>query len=195
MRRAPLKKGFLALCLLPCLLAGSALPAEQQSYPEVPGDLTRIYYVDAGKKLAPLPFEKGLTAVNVFAVARDDKTVEVAVSGARAATILKDSHPTFYVFVADRMDPPPHLLVRLESRKSSRRFVITTTKGRKGYSPLDEENVRLDYKVLERLRVEAGRGRILFINYMEIHPRQGLAPGEYAIIGDSLEDIATFRVE
>lgn len=187
----------MALSLLYSLLAFAPATGmrPQQSYPEVPTDLTRVYYLEAERKLAPLPFEKGITPVNVFAVARDDKTVEVEVSGARAATSLKNSAPVFYVFVADRMDPPPHLLVRLMSRKSSRRFIITTIKGRKGYAPLNEENVRLDYRILERLRVQAGKGRILFVNYMEIRPRQALTPGEYAIIGDSLEDVATFRVE
>lgn len=191
------QKSLTAFFMLSCLLAflTAAGKAEQQSYPEVPGDLTRVYYLEAGNKLAPLPFEKGITPVNVFAVARDDKTVAVEVSGSKAVTIVKNSNPVFYVFVADRMDPPPHLLVRLASRKSSRRFIITTIKGRKGYAPLNEENIRLDYRILERLRVQAGKGRILFVNYMEIHPRQALMPGEYAIIGDSLEDVATFRVE
>jgi hypothetical protein len=30
---------------------------------------------------------------------------------------------------------------------------------------------------------------------MELRPRQPLPPGEYAIIGDSLADIAAFRVK
>lgn len=167
----------------------------QQSFPAVPSDLTRIYYVDVENKLAPLPFENGITPLNVHSIAQDNRTSEVKLSGSKATTLLKNSTPSFYVFVADRMDPPPHLLVRLTSKKSSRRFTITIIKGRKGYAPLNEENIRLDYRILERLRVEAGKGRILFVNYMEIHPRQRLEPGEYAIIGDSLSDIATFSIE
>lgn len=179
-------------------MAGVDEPANrysQQSSAPVPGDLTRIYYMDDGNRLAPLPFEQGVTPLNVFSVATDNITAEVKLSGAKAATVLNNSRPSFYVFVADRMDPPPHLLVRLKSKKDARRLVITTMKGRKGYAPLSEDNIRLDYRVLERLRVEAGRGRIIFVNYMEIHPRQQIQPGEYAIIGDSLADIATFRID
>lgn len=167
----------------------------QQSYPDVPSDLTRIYYVGVDNKLAPLPFETGITSVNSYSIAQDDKTSEVKLEGSKASIILNTSNPSFYVFVADRMDPPPHLLIRLTSKKASRQFTITLMKGRKGYAPLDEENIRLDYRILERLRVEAGKGRILFVNYMEVHPRQPLAPGEYAIIGDALSDIATFSIK
>lgn len=195
MRLLCAKKRLIVIIFYGLLVSPLAASGSKQSYPEVPADLTRVYYLEAGNKLVPLPFEKGITPVNVFAVARDDKTVEVAVSGSRAATLLKNSSPVFYVFVADRMDPPPHLLVRLASKKKARRLIITTIKGRKGYAPLNEENIRLEYRILERLHVEAGKGRILFVNYMEIHPRQTLAPGEYAIIGDSLEDVATFRIE
>jgi hypothetical protein len=68
-------------------------------------------------------------------------------------------------------------------------------KGRKGYAPFDEDNIRLGRRILKRLRVEAGANRFLFINYMQLRPLQPLTPGEYAIIGDSLADIATFRIE
>ena len=203
------KKRLLNFCVVFCLAVspltvGSGVEVEkrwpaslypQQSYPDVPGDLTKIYYVAAENKLAPLPYEKGITAVNAYEAAQADKTSEVKLDGSKAATLLTNSNPTFYVFVADGMDPPPHLLIRLTSKKASRRFTVTRTRGRKGYAPLSEENVRLDYRILERLRVEAGKGRILFINYMEIHPRQPLAPGEYAIVGNSLVDIATFSVK
>lgn len=166
----------------------------QEQYPPVPSDATRIYYVNAQNKLVPLPFESGRTQFNVYAVAKDDRAAGVQLKGSRAETILPNNEPRFYVFVADRMDPPPHLLVRLESGKATRRFTITVSKGRKGYAPLAEANVRLDYRILDRLRVEAGKGRVLFINYMEIRPRQPLTSGEYAIIGDDLSDIATFRL-
>lgn len=195
----------LVVCLaLPPLAAGSAAEVRerrpagspaQESHPDVPGDATKIYYAAAETKLAPLPFEKGITPVNADAVAEADKTSEVRLDGPKAATLLDDPSPAFYVFVAEGMDPPPHLLIRLTSKKASRRFTITRTRGRKGYSPPSEENVRLDYRILERLRVQAGKGRILFINYMEIRPRQPLAPGEYAVVGNSLADIATFSVK
>jgi hypothetical protein len=167
----------------------------QQSFPPHPDDVTRIYYVDTGNKLAPLPFEDGITSVNVFSVAQADTTTAVRLNGSKATTVLATSTPSFYVFVADRMDPPPHLLVRLKSKNGSRQFTITTIKGRTGYAPLNEENIRLDYQVLERLKIVAGTGRFIFVNYMKIHPRQRLEPGEYAIVGDSLSDVATFSIK
>lgn len=167
----------------------------QQPFPAAPNDLTRIYYLDTANKLAPLPFEIGITSLNVHSVARENKRSEVKLNGLKATAVLNGSNPSFYVFVADRMDPPPHLLVRLMSKQASRRFTVTVIKGRKGYMPLHEENVRLDYRILERLSVEAGEGRIRFVNYMEIRPRQSLEPGEYAIIGDSLAAIATFSIQ
>jgi hypothetical protein len=36
---------------------------------------------------------------------------------------------------------------------------------------------------------------VIFVNYMELRPQEPLPPGEYAIIGDSLADVATFRVQ
>ncbi len=183
------------LALSPHTVGSAVRLHTQQSYPDVPGDITKIYYAAAENNLAPLPYERGIISVNAYAVARADKTSEVKLDGPQSATLLHSSTPSFYVFVADEMDPPPHLLIRLTSKKASRRFTVTLTKGRKGYAPLSEENIRLDYRILDRLPIEAGKGRILFINYMEIHPRQPLAPGDYAIIGDSLTDIATFRIE
>ena len=162
---------------------------------DFPNDVTRIYYKNAQDKFVPLPFEPGITSVNPFVVAPKDKLSYAKLEGSKAATVLSAGNPSFYVFVADRWDPPPHQLVQLTSNKSTRRFTIISTKGRKGYSPLDNESIRLQYRLLERLPVEISKGRSLFLNYMEIHPRRQLAPGEYAIIGDSLLDIATFRIQ
>jgi hypothetical protein len=112
-----------------------------------------------------------------------------------AEIVLRSNDPRFYVFVADKWDPPPHQLVRLTRKKSGRQLTISVLKGRKGYAPFAIDNVRLEYRLLERLRVEAGKNRYLFVNYMQIRPLQPLAPGEYAIIGDSLTDMATFRIQ
>jgi hypothetical protein len=175
--------------------ASVGVAGAQESPIAVPNDATRVYYADAQNKIVPLPFEEGITSLNPGVVAESDKESLVELKGARAATVLASRQPRFYVFVADRMDPPPHQLVRLMSRKGGRRFTASVIKGRKGYLPLDTENVRLDYRIIERLQVEVSKNRILFINYMEIRPRTPLSTGEYAIIGNSLADIATFRIE
>jgi hypothetical protein len=171
----------------------SATPA-QSSFPEPPADLTKVYYLTEKTGLIALPFETGATNVNVFQPAIEDKITRVRVAGARAETVLANDGLRFFVFVADRMDPAPHQLVRLSSGKSDRSLKISVLKGRKGYAPFDEDNIRLQKRILKRLSVQAGPGRIIFVNYMELRPQQPLPPGEYAIIGDSLADFATFRI-
>jgi len=177
------------------LLASFALPSTaQQSFPDPPADLTKIYVLNDANDLSALPFEPGVTTVNVFQPALDDKVTRVRIAGPTAATVLRNTDLRFFVFVADRMDPPPHQLVRLTAGKSERSLKISVVRGRKGYAPFDEDNIRLQRRILKRLSVPAGGGRMIFVNYMELRPAQPLPPGEYAIIGDSLADVATFRV-
>jgi hypothetical protein len=191
----------LAIFPLPVFALG-LLIADAASHPrasfqstDIPNDVTRVYYKNAQDRFVPLPFEPGITSVNPFVVAPRDKLSYAKLKGSKAVTVLSAGNPSFYVFVADRWDPPPHQLVQLKSNNGTRRFTVISTKGRKGYSPLENESIRLEYRLLERLPVEIGKGRSLFLNYMEIHPNRQLAPGEYAIIGDSLLDIATFRIQ
>jgi hypothetical protein len=167
----------------------------QQSFPDPPDDLTRIYFLSGANDLSALPFESGITPINVFQPALEDKTTRLRLDGPKAATVLTDDNLRFFVFVADRMDPPPHQLVRLTTHKSERSLRISVIKGRKGYAPFEENNIRLQRRILKRLSLPAGPGRMIFVNYMELRPRQPLPPGEYAIIGDSLADMATFRVQ
>jgi hypothetical protein len=166
----------------------------QKTFPDPPNDATRVYYF-AENKLLPLPFEQATNSVEVFRPAPQDKVVRLRITGQTAETVVTSNSPTFYVFVADRMDPPPHLLVRLASKESRRELAISLTKGRKGYGSFERDTVRLERRLLERLEMETSKNRILFVNYMQLRPMKPLAPGEYAIIGDSLADIATFRVQ
>jgi hypothetical protein len=166
----------------------------QQAFPDPPSDATRVYYL-AENKLLPLPFEQATNTVDVFHPAPQDKIVRLRITGRTAETVVTSNSPSFYVFIADRMDPPPHLLVRLASRDSRRELAISMTKGRKGYGSFESDTVRLERRLLDRLEMETGKNRILFVNYMQLRPVGSLAPGEYAIIGDSLADIATFRVQ
>lgn len=167
----------------------------QERFPEPPNDLTRVYYLGAPNKILPLPFEAGLVSLNVFVPAREDKIAQVRIKGATAATVLMNDNLRFYAYVADKMDPPPHQLVRLTNRRSNRELKISVIKGRKGYAPFDEDTLKLQHRMLERLRVQVAPGRIIFVNYMELRPAGALPPGEYAIIGDSLADMATFRIK
>jgi len=167
----------------------------QQSFPDPPNDLTRVYYLSGEHKLQPLPFEPGVASVNVFAPAREDKVTQVRLKGTTAETLLTNDDLHFYAFVADRMEPPPHQLVRLTATKSNRQLKISVVKGRDGYAPFDSDTIGLEHRLLERLRVIVGQGRLIFVNYMELRPKRVLTPGEYAIIGDSLADMATFRIK
>jgi hypothetical protein len=169
--------------------------AMQERFPAPPGDLTKIYYLNGDEKLLPLPFERGEASANVFVPAVESKVLKVRIKGSTAEAVLPPSDLRFFAYVADRMDPPPHQLVRLTSTKADRQLKISLIKGRKGYAPFDADNIRLERRLLERLRVNAGSNRLLFVNYMELRPAVRLAPGEYAIIGDSLADMATFRVK
>jgi len=172
-----------------------APPRIQDRYPDPPNDLTRVYYLDRDHKLQPLPFERGITSLNVFVPATQDKVTQVRVNGTSGETALANDNLHFYAFVADRMEPPPHQLVRLTPTKSDRRLKISVVKGRDGYAPFESDTIGLEHRLLERLRVSADPNRILFVNYMELRPKTVLTPGEYAIIGDSLADMATFRVK
>lgn len=180
---------------IPALLGIAHMGRYQERFPDPPNDLTRVYYLSAANRILPLPFEAGLVSLNVFVPARDDKITQVRVKGTTAATVLTNDNLRFYAYVADKMDPPPHQLVRLTSLRSNRELKISVIKGRKGYAPFDEDTVTLKHRVLERLRVQVGPSRLIFVNYMELWPARALRPGEYAIIGDSLADMATFRIK
>lgn len=172
----------------------SSWSTAQQTFPDAPADLTKIYFLSGANALSALPFESGAIPVNVFQPAVEDKVVRVRITGSTATTVLTNNDVRFFVFVADRMDPPPHQLVRLTANKSERSLKISVIRGRKGYAPFEEDNIRLQRRILKRLSVSAGSGRMIFVNYMELRPLQHLMAGEYAIIGDSLADIATFRI-
>jgi len=187
--------GFLVcVALLSFVSAFVAQVAQQTDFPEPPSDLTRVYYLD-GNSLVALPFEPGALPFDIFQPAVDNRITRVRVAGSKARTVLKNQNLRFFVFVGERMDPPPHQLVRLTSSKAERSLKISLIKGRKGYAPFAEDNVPLERRILRRMKVNAGMNRFLFVNYLELRPRGPLRSGEYAIIGDSLADVATFRVE
>jgi hypothetical protein len=181
--------------LISVLIGTGAASKSQQAFPDPPDDATRVYYLGAENKLLALPFEPATTSPNVFLPAPGDKIVRLRITGQNAATTIANNNLKFYVFVADRMDPPPHQLVRLTSKESRRELVISLIKGRKGYGAFESDTIELERLLLERLQVQTSKNRILFVNYMQLRPVKSLESGEYAIIGDSLADIATFRVQ
>lgn len=159
--------------------------AQGDSFPQPPADHTLVYILDERGALTPLPFESGSTPLKVEEVANNDKMSYVELKGATAATLIATVSPRFYLFVAKRDGVHPPFLVRLAAKRNARRVTAIAQKGLRGYAVASEEIVKPHYRVLLERDGEM---------YMEIRPREPLAPGEYAIMGTDLERIAAFRL-
>lgn len=157
----------------------------QNSFPAPPTDRTRIYFINSTNSLEPLPFEAGTTPLKTDRVAGNDKTSYIEVKGSSALSAISNASPRFYLFVVDGANVHPPFIVHLTQKKGARRVTAMAQKGLMGFAIYSEEIVKPHYRVLSR-----ADGAL----YMEISPRESLAPGEYAIIGSDLERIATFRI-
>ena len=69
------------LALLPSSLVA------QQSFPDPPPDLTKIYFLSGANDLSALPFESGITLLNVFQPAVEDKIARIRLKGPTATTV------------------------------------------------------------------------------------------------------------
>ncbi|HYE66907.1 MAG TPA: hypothetical protein VD966_15055 [Pyrinomonadaceae bacterium] len=157
----------------------------QESFPAPPAERALIYTVDRENKLTPLPFEAGTTPLRIETVAGSDKKSYVELKGERAATLIENDSPRFYLFVPDQANVHPPLIVRLTPRRGARRLTAMAQRGQRGFAVASEEIIKPHYRVLAR-----ADGML----FMEVRPRQSLLPGEYAIIGSDLARIATFSV-
>jgi hypothetical protein len=144
-----------------------------------------IYVGAAANTLDPLPFEMGTTPLKTDQVAGSDKTSYIELKGAGSEKSINNSLPRIYLFVSDTANVHPPFIVRLTQKNSARRVTVTSQKGLKGFAVNTGDIIKPHYRVLSDV------GNSL---YMEITPRESLPPGEYAIIGTSLQRIATFRV-
>ena len=163
----------------------SAASRAQETFPQPPADHALIYVAGEKNALTPLPFETGTTPLHVEMVAKSDKRSYVELRGARAATVITNDAPRFYLFVPDEANVKLPFIVRLTEKNGARRVTAMAQKRLKGFAIDSEEIIKPNYRVLAR------EGRVQF---MEISPREPLMLGEYAIIGADLERIATFRV-
>lgn len=157
----------------------------QETFPAPPADRTQVYVVDESKALMALPFEAGTTPLAVEKAASSDKRSYIELKGEASATILKTEEPRFYLFVPDVPGVHPPFIVSLTQKRGARRVTAMAQKGLRGFAVDSAEIIKPHYRVLGR------EGGMLF---MEIRPRDGLMPGEYAIIGTDLQRIATFRI-
>lgn len=157
----------------------------QEGFPPPPSDRSLVYIDNGTGTLDSLPFETGRTSLKTDRVAGNDKTSYIAIGGPSAGKTIYNSSPRFYLFVRDEANAHPPFIVHLTQKNSERRVTAMAQKGLKGFAIFSEEIVKPHYRVLSR-----SSGAI----YMEVRPRESLAPGEYAIIGEDLQRVATFRV-
>ena len=156
----------------------------QEFLPSPPADKTLIYILDGQNNLVPLPFETGRTPLKITEKAKSSKTSYLEISGEKATTTLPPM-PRIFLYTRERRGSHPPFIVWLESRRGARRATAVTQAGLSGFAIDSAEIVKPAVRVLAKSGDEV---------FMEIRPRTSLVPGEYAIIGDDLTRIATFRV-
>lgn len=180
------KSTLLVLASLACVLF-CFLPSftAQEFLPSPPSDRTLIYMLDEQNKLVPLPFEPGQTPLHPDRVARSTKVSYLELKGEHAETIFKTATPRVFLFTYQRPGEHPPFLVWLTPHKGARRVTAIAQKGMSGYAISSDEIIKPTVRGLVK------EGDLVF---MEVRPRVSLMPGEYAIIGDDLARIATFRV-
>ncbi len=157
----------------------------QEFLPSPPSDRSLIYMLDEQNKLVPLPFEPGQTPLHAEQVARSTKVSYIELKGEHAATIFKTATPRVFLFTYQRPGAHPPFLVWLTPHKGARRVTAIAQRGLSGFAISSEEIIKPTVRGLVK------DGDLVF---MEVRPRASLMPGEYAIIGDDLARIATFRV-
>ena len=160
-------------------------PALQEFFPPAPADRTLIYRLDDQNKLVPLPFEQGQTPLHKETVAKSTKVSYIELKGEHSATMLQTSKPRIFLFTHQRPGEHPPFLVWLTPHRTSRRVTAIAQSGLAGFGIASDEIIKPFIRMLARDGDQV---------FMEVWPRTSLAPGEYAIIGDDLARIATFRV-
>jgi len=157
----------------------------QEFLPSAPSDRSLIYTLDDQNKLVPLPFEQGQTPLRPEMTAKNTKVSYIELKGEHAATVFKTAMPRVFLFTYQRPGVHPPFLVWLTPHKGARRVTAIAERGMMGFAVSSEEIIKPTVRGLVK------DGDLVF---MEVRPRTSLVPGEYAIIGDDLAHIATFRV-
>jgi hypothetical protein len=175
----------LTIFLVVALVALAQTLAAQEFLPSPPSDRSLVYILDNENKLVPLAFETAQTPLRPERVAKSTKVSYVELKGEHAATAIATAVPRWFLFTYERKGAHPPFLVWLTPRRGARRVTAIAQRGASGFAISSEEIVKPSIRVL------AKDGDQVF---MELRPRVSLMPGEYAIIGDDLTRIATFRV-
>jgi hypothetical protein len=156
----------------------------QEFLPSPPANRALIYILDGQNKLVPLPFEQGQTPLHSDQVAKSTQVSYIELKGEHSATILTTTR--LFLFTYQRQGAHPPFLVWLTPRRGARRVTAIGQKGMSGFAIDSEAIIKPSVRVLTQLDGDQV--------FMELRPRSSLIPGEYAIIGDDLTRIATFRV-
>ncbi len=157
----------------------------QEFLPSPPADRALIYVLDDQDRLGPLPFEQGQTPLHSDEVAKGTKVSYIELKGEHSATTLTTA-PRLFLFTSERPGTHPPFLVWLTPHSGARRVTAIAQKGMQGFAVDSEAIIKPTIRVLARLD-----GDQVFV---ELRPRSSLIAGEYAIIGDDLTRIATFRI-
>lgn len=166
------------------LLTGISLVAAQEFLPAPPDDHSLIYVLDEQNRLTPLGFEKAESPLHPEQVAKSTRVSYVELKGEHSATVLRGSQRIF-LFTIERGGAHPPLLVWLTPRHGARRVTAIAQRGLAGFAISSEEIVKPSVRGLAKNGDEV---------FMELRPRVSLMPGEYAIIGNDMTRVATFRV-
>ena len=164
----------------------ASISLAQEFLPAPPSDRKLVYILDEQNQLAPLPNEQGLTPLHAEQVSKSDRVSYIELKGEHASTILTTSTPRWFLFTYQRPGAHPPFLVWLTPRHRARRVTAIAQRGMAGFAISSEEIIKPAVRVLASM----GGDEV----FMELRPRNSLIPGEYAIIGDDLTRIATFRV-
>jgi hypothetical protein len=181
-----IKTSIATIAVLGCVVAFTTRnPGAQEFLPAAPPDQALIYFLDEQNKLVALPFEQGQTPLHPEKPSKDTRVSYIELKGEHAVTVFNTATPRVFLFTYQRPGVHPPFLVWLTPHKGARRVTAIAQRGLGGFAISSEEIVKPTVRGLVK------DGDLVF---MEVRPRTSLMPGEYAIIGDDLARIATFRV-
>ncbi len=179
------KRCLIMAALFSFMFCMSNIEAQQEFLPSPPAtDHSLIYVLDQQNKLIALPFETAVTPLKPDQVAKSTTTSYIELKGEHSATVLAPTQRIF-LFTIDRGGAHPPLLVWLTPHHGARRVTAIAQRGMAGFAISSSEIVRPVPRGLTKNGDEV---------FMELRPRVSLMPGEYAIIGNDLTRVATFRV-
>ncbi len=156
----------------------------QEFFPPPPSDQGQIYILNEQNNLVVLSAEAAETPLNPNKIAKSNKTSYLEIKGEHASTTL-GSMPRLFLFTPQRQGSHPPFLVQLNSGHGVRRATAIAQAGLAGLAISSDEILKPTIRVITMLGDKA---------FMELRSRTSLVPGEYAIIGDDVTRIATFRV-